>query len=167
MTHEQMILLEQFLRFDNISFEDGIEYLKFILNMRDFRNPLYKSGEHEKTELVIMDFKQETGSVYFSGAFTLINRVGAPENRSITGNIYREKGRTIIEMDVYRHVDSEEADKEYNVVEMFTPSSRGFKTFTSYRSNNETKNYIDTCSIDTSYLEEFVKEKTRIPKKGM
>lgn len=167
MTENEKILFERYNSFRMIDFDKGIDYINLLLNMYDFSNPMFKGEEYLKNNLVFVNMHPDNGGIYFSCAVSL-DVDGASENRSVTGWIYEEKNRTIIEASVFRHgLNDEDTTREYSVLEMFTPNKDGqtFKRFTSYKSINGIENHLNKkYKLNSGYLEEYICEKTKVSK---
>lgn len=166
MNYEDEILLEQYVTFGMMEKSEGMDCLRYLLNMREFDSPMFKTDEYLHNELVMVSFKKEEDErVHFSGAYSLINE-GEAENRCIIGDMYFKKGKTIVEMLVQR-LCVEDGQKEFSVCEMYTPNKDkvSVKRFSSYKVDDTIKNYLDSkYVVNDKKVNEFIEQRLKLSK---
>ena len=154
------VLLEQFVTIRGISFDKCLDYLKLILNSRDFVNPIYKESSFVNTELVVANFNKEEDYVYVSGAFSLDNN-DTSENRCFMMKIYEDDKSIKLVSEVDRLGDVKDK-KKYFVIDKFIKKDNGYNRYTIYDDGKSFKEYKSIgMTLDDGRLNHFIKEKTR------
>lgn len=128
LSKDEQTLLEQYLVFDMIDFNKGIEYLKYFLNTYDFSNPL----DGSKSELVMIYFKKEKDYISISGGISVLNN-GEYENRSFISKLYEKEDG----IEVISFIERLGLRESYTIVDRFKKKDNNlYNRYSFYEFNN-------------------------------